>query len=243
MSKYTTQVRFICEHAAGLTESAPYSDVDDVIEAAIPKVFSFQFPIFDEAYRPVLERKILMHYYTREIGFETVGLWKLKMQMKLNEIMPYYNKLYQSELLNFDPFLDVDKRIEHKGSDSGTRNQSASGSVNNSGSQTTSTDAENWSKFSDTPQGGVTGLDSDTYMTNATKDTIDQTVASTAQNAETSSSSADEQHANKNEWVEVITGKQGTLSYSKLLEEFRATFLNIDMMIIDELEPLFMGIY
>ena len=58
MSKYTTEVRFICEHSAGLTDSAGYSSVDEVIEKAIPKVFSFNFPIFDEAYRDVLVRLV-----------------------------------------------------------------------------------------------------------------------------------------------------------------------------------------
>ena len=76
MSKYTTQVRFICESYAGFDESVGYSKADEVISKAIPMVFDFEFPIFDEAYRNVLCRKILRHYYTREIGAETVGLWK-----------------------------------------------------------------------------------------------------------------------------------------------------------------------
>ena len=87
MSKYTTELRYICEMYAG-GESKGYSDVNKVIQAAIPKVFDFDFPIFDEAYRNVLCTKILKHYYTREIAAETVGLWKLWLDTKMNEIMP-----------------------------------------------------------------------------------------------------------------------------------------------------------
>ena len=79
MSVYTTQVRFICEAEAGLKKSVGYDDVNTVIQNAIPKIFNFSWPIFDESYRNVLETKILKHYYTREIGLETYGLWKLKL--------------------------------------------------------------------------------------------------------------------------------------------------------------------
>ena len=99
MSKYTTEVRYICEHFSGLSESVGYDDVEQVIKNCLPKVFDFNFPIFDESYRTVLETKILRHYYTREIGLDTVGLWKLKLNTKLNEIMPYYNQRYESCLL------------------------------------------------------------------------------------------------------------------------------------------------
>ena len=49
-------------------------------------IFDFDFPIFDEDYKIPLEKKILRHYYLREIGFETLGVWKLKLNDKLNEI-------------------------------------------------------------------------------------------------------------------------------------------------------------
>ena len=61
MSKYTTEVRFICETYAGYDESQGFSNVDDILEKSYSKVFDFDFPIFDEAYRSVLCRKRLMH--------------------------------------------------------------------------------------------------------------------------------------------------------------------------------------
>ena len=67
MSKYTTEVRYICEVSAGLVESVGYSNIGMVIKKCLPKVFDFDFPIFDENYRSVLETKILKHFYTREI--------------------------------------------------------------------------------------------------------------------------------------------------------------------------------
>ena len=113
MSKYTTEVRFICEQVAGYTESQGYSKTNEVIQAAIPKVFDFDFPIFDSDYRNVLCTKILRHYYTREICEETVGLWKFRLETRLNEIMPYYNKLYKSELIDFNPLYDTELTTEN----------------------------------------------------------------------------------------------------------------------------------
>lgn len=120
MSKFTTEVRFICENAAGLTEQKGFNDVDTIITAAAPVIFNFDFPIYDELYRLPLEKKILRHFYTREICAETVGLWKLWLCDKLNVIMPYYNQLYTSALLQFNPFYDVDLSIERDVENDGT---------------------------------------------------------------------------------------------------------------------------
>ena len=113
MAKYTTEIRSICEHYAGLTESTGFEDVDEIVEKARRKIFQ-NYPIFNENHRAELEHKILKHYYMREIGFETVGLFKLFLNERMAEIMPYYNKLYESETLEFDPFKNVDVWNTHE---------------------------------------------------------------------------------------------------------------------------------
>ena len=45
------------------------------------------------------------------------------------------------------------------------------------------------------------------------------------------------------EYLEHVKGKTPGASYSKLLSEYRETFLNIDMMIIDDLSDLFFGLW
>jgi len=109
MSSYTTEVRYICESTAGLTDSADFNSIDNVLsKETVDKIFNFDYPIFDETYRYPLNKKILRHFYTREIGEETVGLWKLRLQQTLNEVMPYYNQLYKLELDKINPFYSVD---------------------------------------------------------------------------------------------------------------------------------------
>lgn len=307
MSKYTTEVRFICEEAAGLTSSVGYLGVNDVINTALPKVFNFEFPIFDEAYRPILEKKILKHYYTREIGLETVGLWKLFLDTKLNEIMPFYNQLYKSELLEFNPFYDIDLTRDHnlkkeettkqdtteKGTTEKTGNidDNTHTETNDNQSTESTVDLQNttgstskeqlgatkthYDKYSDTPQGSLQNVQNDTYLTNARiiNDTDSQTGETTISGNDTSkgtttaNSNTDgtndternistndseeksvSQNLNKNlnsidDYIEHVKGKNGGVSFSAMLNEFRTTFLNIDMQIIEELSDLFMNLW
>lgn len=298
MSKYTTEVRFICEVNSGLNESVGYNKIDDVITKAIPKIFDFDFPMFDESYRTVLERKILKHFYTREICEETVGLWKLRLDTRLNEIMPYYNKLYQSELLEFNPLYtsnltrkrktDLDsKRSENENiNDTSSSNRTTGNNVSvntsnngtvDSTNTTTTTGTDNGTSnntstdlYSDTPQGSLSGIESNTYLTNARKVTdVGSTTSNTSNNSsttdkvesgETGSSKTVENGTDKTndtyertrgnsnnllsteDYLESVIGYDGT-SGSELLLKFRETFLNIDVMILNELEDLFFQLW
>lgn len=270
MSKYTTEVRFICETASGLGESKGYVDVDTIITNAIPKIFNFSFPIFDEKYRTILEKKILKHFYTREICEETVGLWKLRLDTKLNEIMPYYNKLYKSELLEFNPLYTANltrtkktnydsNRNENENINDTTNNNGATNSTNNSTLNGTENETYNnisRDLYSDTPQGALTGVENETYLTNARKKTDNSTTSSTNNNTSNTTSNItntekntyDRIRANADtlksteDYLENVNGYEG-ISVSDLLIKYRETFINIDIMIIEELEPLFFQLW
>lgn len=298
MSKYTTEVRYICEVNAGLDESVGYNDVNTIIANSRAKIFDFSYPIFDSSYKSVLETKILKHYYTREIGAETVGLWKLWLNARMNEIMPYYNKLYESELIKFDPMKDYDltKEGHRKGADntvnSGTdKTQSqASGNdvVRTEGNGETATGTEyggqdvtnvadaqklnRWDMYSDTPQGDIIAMNNDEYryLTNARHITEDGTGSTRNEtknygqtvdvNGEYSDNTTETTtHGKKveattthgktidatstEEYLEHISGKISGVSYSKLLEEYRDTLLNIDMLVIRDLGDLFFNLW
>lgn len=247
MSKYTTEVRFICESKSGLSESKGFGSVDEVLNSSWDKIFTSKVSFFDEEYRGELCKKILKHYYLREIGCETVGIWLLWMNTKLEEIMPYYNKLYESELIKFNPMYDVDwnRKGNKTGNESGSGSRSTSG--NNSGTNTQSGTSSNTRKdlYSDTPQGALTGVESETYLTNARKvsDSGETGVnGSTSGSYEDSESSSNKVDTTEN-YVESVSGKQGTGSYSKMLNEFRETFLNIDMQVIEEFAEMFMELW
>ena len=255
MSKYTTELRFICEVESGLKNSTGQSAIAHVIENAMPKIFNFTFPIFDEAYRIVLERKILYHYYTREIGLETYGLWKLKLLTKLNEIMPFYNKLYQSELLEFNPFYDVNltrtsnREFNGDTTSNGETNLTDNAETTTVPNLTTTNTTTNTNRFSDTPQGSLSNIENNTYLTSATIDNGSSTNIQSGTNVVNSSDTQNSTNSNNttvknlDDYIETVIGKQGSTDYSTLLLKFRETFLNIDMMVLNELDDLFMKIW
>ena len=284
MSKYTTEVRFICETYAGLDESADYMGIDEVLDKSRGKVFDFDFPIFDENYRSVLEDKILKHYYTREIGAETIGLWKLWLNTRMNEIMPYYNQLYASEAIKFNPMYDVDLTTTHQQTDNRNDNMTESelkvgsrdtdfsshdeGSSSSHTDNDTSTDDrtknDHWEMFSDTPSGGLNGVRDEKYLTTAMHTTDDKSgsnvhsvneVDNNGSSSNSSSGNSDTDYSediNRNRQVGIknvqdyashVVGKTAGKSYSSMLKEFRETFLNIDMQIINELRDLFFTLW
>lgn len=287
MSKYTTEVRFICESKSGLENSKGCDDVDEILSNSWNKIFTTKAEIFDENYRAVICKKILKHYYLREICSETVGIWKLWLNTRLEEILPYYNQLYKSALLEFNPLYDVDITRTHnrtidenktengtstetstdKNTGSGTRDNTASGTNKNSGTSNVSDSDSSDSKdlYSDTPQGALTGVETETYLTNARK--ISNTDSSTSEStnsgsgeykdtgnvkySDTSDRTNTKNGSNSNtgtvnnteEYLETVSGKQGSESYSEMIKEYRDTFINIDRMVIAEFDDLFFGLW
>lgn len=335
MSEYTTQLRYICEQYAGRTTSADYKETPAVIAAARPKLFDFSYPLYDTSYKGALETKIINHYYFREIGAETAAQFKFMLSRTLNEIMPYYNQLYKTADLEFNPFYDVDYYKDHKGSDAENRQKTETGSEKTSdnssfaGTTQTETNGERSTTIdndtvrtlntqdqttfnttdqrtlnttdtktlntkdtvrqSDTPQGALTGIEANTYLSSATitdktgtetlgrtgTDTghktgtettartgTDRTATDETQDATESSTSTQESGSTTTEtganshsltgaeningtdqYLDHVYGKMGGATYAALLQEYRETLINIDMMVINELEVCFMNIY
>lgn len=246
MSKYTMQLREVCEIEAGLEESKGWNDVDEIVEKSRRKIFG-NYPIFDEQYRPILERKILKHYYMREIGFETVGLFKMKLNNKMNEIMPYYNKLYESELFEYNPLEDTNIKTERDRNGTRVENEGRKNVRSEENSSTNNNknvnDINKWELNNETPQGALTDVTSGRYLTDAinTQTNDVETSEGSASNIGNTETNDDR---NKNvsdieDYIETIKGKRGTKSYPQLIEEYRKSILNIDMQIIDELKLLF----
>lgn len=247
MSKYTTEVRYICESLAGLKHSGTVDDMEEVIIKAYPQIFSNKIVVEPVEHREELLCKILEHYYTREIGLETFGLWKQKLNTRMKEIMPYYNEMYKTVGLDFNPINDVDYERVIDNTHNDNLNRTDIGH-NTSESETHNQNDYNetaWVKLSATPQGGIEGLEQDKYLTQATKST-DET--SSTQNAETSvtgntTSTADEKTNGAYNTVEKVKGKMGTKSYAMMLKEYRQNIINVDMMVIEELGDLFINLW
>lgn len=241
MSKYTTEVRYICEMKSGFTvdEMADYTP-DEIIAAAREHIFDFTYPIYADTHKAELETKILKHYYTREIGAETVGLWKLWLNEKLNLIMPKYNLLYEAEAETLEKALyniDVTKEINRE--DDFTRTDNLRDS-----SDTTRTDnltATTKDRYSDTPQGTITNVDNDSYLTDYRN--VTDTNTGTQRNAGTVDHTGTQRNAGSQDTTETETGYRGAKLYFEVMSDYADKILNIDMMIVNDLSDLFIKLW
>ena len=126
MAVYTEQLRELIagklEDAGNDVESMP---LKQALATAAPLIFENDIPFFDEDYRLPLETKILRHYYMREIGQETEEAFIFYLNRDMQEQMPYFNKLYQSELYDFDPLIGENRTVKHTGTSANNRSNTA----------------------------------------------------------------------------------------------------------------------
>lgn len=231
MSKYTTELRWIVENGYDLQLN--------------------EYPIFDENYRQKLNQKIINHYYFREIGFETVGLFRFYLKQTMNEIMPYYNQLYESALLEIDPLntINFTETLTRTKIGNDTKNFNEDTTVNSNGdSNSNSTKNTNFKDVeSDTPQGmlSIGNVEGELYASYARISRNEDTTNSTAHQETTDIQKRknDEKINREDNENYTRTEKGNRESQSELLMKYRQTFLNIDMQVINELNDLFMGLY
>lgn len=269
MAKYTITLKEICETLSGI-ENPTYANINDVIDASMDQIFDFDYKVFDNEYKKHLQKLFIKKYYFREICMESFGAWKLMLDVKVNEIMPKYNKLYESEMIKFDPMGDTSYTVKHANNYETSTNNQKVGSNNSENEQSSSGDnkdtrkANNYNLYSDAPTGSTTGIDkmfpavdgSDDqnasaggYLTNATKDIVNSS-DSTETNGSSGGIANQNYISNDNGFIEtveqkdeVVSGKRWMNSNSKMLMEYRETFINIDKMFLDEFFDMFMLIY
>lgn len=161
-----------------------------------------------------LARKIVDHYYMRELGQETIGLWKHYVKVTMQELMEEYLPLIYSSAISYDPLVNVDytETFERTANNSGSANSSGLGVA------------------SDTPQGRITKANilAGNYAS-----------STSASENETASSSDSEE-----EYTKRVKGNSGvSATAQKMVEQYRDNIRAIDREIIEKLEPLFMGLY
>lgn len=184
------------------------------------------YPIFDANYRKVLNGKILDRYWNREICTETIDDWRLIIRRKMNEIMPYYNKLYESEQIEYGALDTMKIHSVNETTMAGTEETIAANT------STSGTDSKARVVNSDTPQTMLSGIED--YASGATDSNSQSDVESV------SNQTADTSNNTNSDSDTLVTGYQGIAS--ELVMRYRNSLLNIDTLILTDLEDCFMQI-
>lgn len=255
MSEYTIEVREVVNMFSNSKD-----DLTTKIKTALPSIFNFDFPIWVESYRTILEEKIVRHFFTREIGLETIELWQFYLAEKLNLIMPYYNKLYETTVKDYDYMNTVDytdsfmanKNENNKAEVSSSGSGKTTGVENGRNTSNGSTNESSTSRLyhSDFPQGNVNN--STDYVTSGDSTTATANGSSANESTSANSNSSTSENENKSnsentmfyaeDSTRNIKGNNGT-PFTDLLIKYRESLINIDMIVINELNDLFIGIY
>lgn len=224
MAKYTMELRTVCDVVGRDTVENYFKDYclnDYLRENEIETILNANVWSKDK-----LAEKIIDHYFMREIGYETIALFKHYAKVYMKEIMERYLPLIYSKSINYDPLVNVDYVEEFTRNIKGN-SESESNSSNN---------ASGLSVNSDTPQGQI----------NKNKILQGQYASNTGA-SETESSIKDnttnENNTDEN-YTKRVKGNSGvSATAQKMIAQYRENIVAIDENIIKELDKLFMGLY
>ena len=165
-----------------------------------------------------LARKIVDHYWMYEIGSETPALFRHRAKVKMQEIMESKLPLIYSSSIKYDPLVNVDYTETYNRNIKGTNEDSAS--------------ASGLVVTSDTPQGQIS------------KEQILQGTYASGTSANESSSSGTGTNNTDETYTKNVKGNSGvSATAQKMIEQYRQNIVSIDKDIIEELRPLFMGLF
>ena len=190
------------------------------------KLFDFPYNLYDNDLKPWFEEKFFQHFMFYEIGFDTIGMFKQRLMSKLNDIFPYYKQLYETEIRSkgIDFMLNKDLKESYV-------RELTSNSNSNQESNVTSNSLSTAGQL--TPSLIANSQKIDKFMDSAQKD-----------NSSSNSTSTGESNGNsKEEYTLTSQGNIGITSSAELLAKWRETLLNIDLMIFEECNDLFMQIF
>lgn len=215
--------------------------IKDLAKEGRTTIFDFEYPLSEKVNKEDFECMILNHFLMRRIGFETVTAFRIQLNVKLNEIMPMYNKLFDSlDGWNIFESGEVTERI---GNDNRTieniTNSQNNTSNNLSNNSTTSSTNISDRRNSELPQNQLQNLRDGSYVSNYNYDTNNNNSSDNSSSQGTSETTANNttNTEDKNNYTETI--RRTPADKISIFKEFQSNIKSIYSMIFDELECLF----
>lgn len=209
-------------------DEADKTKIKDLARNGRIKIFDFNYPLSYKVKKDEFETMILNKFLMRRIGYETVTAFKIALEVKLNEIMPMYNKMF--DMLDGWNLFEDGEHISRTTSDAGTN------SINNMSSTSSTTSTSNVSdrRYSDTPQDQLADVRDGKYITDYNYDT-DNGSSTDSGSASSTTTGSDSRNT-----IENITRTPS--DKMKIYKEFIENKKSILTMIYEDLEELFYGL-
>lgn len=199
--------------------------VSQLAEQMRSRVFDFNYPLSKNVARKTFETMLLNKFLMRRIGFETFTAFKIQLNVKLNEIMPKYNKLFDA-LENWDIFKDGEV-VERNGEDNNKINNT------NELTNTATNNTENISdrRNSNTPQNQLQNVRDGSYVTDYNYDTDNVKSNDNSKSQGTSNTNSENKY-----WENI---KRSPSDKIKIFQEMQENINSIYTLIFNDLEDLF----
>ena len=216
MSKYTVELRKIIDNTSREEVESWFKDYD--LEDYLTDEEITVITTRGTWSKDRLAKKIVDHYFMREIGLETVALFKHKAKVAMQEIMEEKLPLIYSAAIKYDPLVNVDFVETYHSLGSAYSNSSNSG--------------EGLTINSDTPQNRIT------------LQTIKNGEYASSTSGTETSNTINDNSGSSQDYTRTQKGNSGSITTAqRLIEDYRKNIIMIDRDIIKDLSSLFMGIY
>ena len=210
-----------------------YTKIKDLAKEGRSTIFNFDYPLTNNVSKEKFETMILNHFIRRRIGFETVTAFRIALDVRLNEIMPLYNKMFDA-LENWDIFNDGEVTTR-TGQDTTTSQNTNNTSNSLTNQSTTSTTDVSVRRNSELPQNQLEDLRNGSYVTNYNYDT--NTNNGQDSSTSTGTSQASNEGTDNKQYAETIT--RSPADKIAILKEMQENIKSIYTLIFKDLDSLF----
>lgn len=210
-----------------------YTKIKDLAKEGRSTIFNFDYPLSEYIEKEKFETMILNHFLQRRIGFETVTAFRIQLDVKLNEIMPLYNKMFDA-LENWEIFNDGEVTTR-TGTDNTTTKNTNQTSNTLENTSITSTEDISDRRNSELPQNQLSELRDGNYVTNYNYDTNTNTGNDNSHSEGTSQ--ATNNGTDNKQYNETIT--RTPADKIAILKEMQENIKSIYSLIFKDLECLF----
>jgi len=190
--------------------------INELEKYAREKIFDFNYPLSDKVNKEDFEVLILKKFKMYRIGYQTMTAFKNALEVKLNEVMPKYNKMFNM-LDGWDLFNDGEKETRNVIDSRNTNSISSSNGTNISDR-----------RYSELPQNRIQDVQDGKYITDYNYDT--DTNSMTGNNS-----------INDNGTLNETINRSPSYKI-KLYKEFQDDVNSIYTMIFNDLDDLFYGL-
>ena len=173
-----------------------------------------------------LAKRIVRHFFLREIGVDSVGRFQLFAKDLMAELMETYAPLIYSASIQYDPLVNVDYVEEFD-----RTSENSSNSKSNSKSNSTGLTVN-----SDTPQGQINKADilQGKYASST----------GASENENVINDNSTNEGEGKENYIKRVRGNSGvSATAQRMVQQYRDNIRALNTEIVYKLEPLFMGIY